>query len=90
VSVIENETYVYDVQYKSDAPSKLTVRYTTSSGGYIYSEIANLDPAATWTHVEKQITIPVGVTSLTVFHILAQVGNLSIDEAFLSNPGAIL
>lgn len=90
VPVVENENYVYDVQYKSDAPSKLTVRYTTSSGTYIYSEIANLDPAASWTHVEKQITVPATVTSLTVFHILSQVGNLSIDEAFLSNPGAIL
>jgi hypothetical protein len=77
-------TYRYNVQYKSDALSKLTVRYTTSTGGFLYDDIANLDPAASWTQVERMIIAPESATSLTIFHVLAQTGSLSIDEAYLS------
>ena len=76
-------TYAYSVKYISTAPAKLFIRYTQNSGSYLYNEVAQLSPTATWTTANIHFTIPENIASLTIFHQMATPGTLMIDEASL-------
>lgn len=90
VPVTEGLVYNFKNMYKSTVASALVAQYTVS-GGYQYQLIANLPTASTWTLNSHNITVPSGVTSLTVFHLLSSVGVLETDDfSLVENSSADL
>jgi glucose/arabinose dehydrogenase/peptidoglycan/xylan/chitin deacetylase (PgdA/CDA1 family) len=87
VPVNSGTEYTFSHQYKSTAPSEVLVRYATAAG-YQYQYIGALASTASWATNVFTFTPPTGATSATVFHVLASVGTLDIDNVVLTNPVA--
>ncbi len=84
VTVVSGTDYTFSETYKANVASGLTARYTTADGTVSYEYLATLPIAATWqTHVET-ISVPAGVTALTIFHTITSVGVLDIDNFSLT------
>lgn len=83
VPVTAGETYTFRNQYKADAPTVLTARFTYADNSVQYRDIANLSIANVWTSSSNDILIPPGAISMTVFHILNSNGTLEVDDYFL-------
>ncbi|MFM7254030.1 MAG: fibronectin type III domain-containing protein [Ilumatobacteraceae bacterium] len=81
VPVSAGGTYVFSDWYRSSAPSQLTIEYRTSAGALSYAWLRDLAAATNWTPVTAWFTVPAGVTSASVFHLIARVGTLDIDDA---------
>jgi chitinase len=81
VPVAPGGTYVFSDWYRSTAASQLTVEYRTTAGTMSYAWLRDLSAATNWTPVTATFTVPTGVTSVSVFHLLARVGTLDIDDA---------
>jgi hypothetical protein len=82
-TVIQNNDYTYKENYLSDATTTLTVRYTYADNSTAMLDIGTVGPAPSWAQFVKTFTIPANVVSLTIFHRLASVGSLTIDNAEL-------
>lgn len=84
VGVTAGSEYRFSDFYQSNVDTRVVVQYTTSAGTNTYEELA---PAAAspsaWTEVSRTLTVPAGVTTATVFHLISSVGWLAIDDASL-------
>ncbi len=84
IAVTAGSTYAFSDYYQSDVPTLLVAQYTTASGANSYADLGTQAPAAVWSQAKTSFTVPVGVTTMTVFHLLASNGSLTIDNAALS------
>ena len=87
VTVVPGTTYTFSEYYKSNVVTNVTVRYTTAAGAVSYVSLGNPAASATFAQRTNTITIPAGVTKMTVFHILNRVGTLDVDNVSLTGPG---
>ncbi len=86
VTVTPGTTYTFSDYYQSTAATRLVARFTTSANTISYLELgASLPINAGWSQATRSITIPAGVTKLTVFHVIAANGSLTVDNYFLSD-----
>jgi len=88
VTVTPGRTYTFSESYKSTALTDVLVRYTRTDNTQFYATLTAAVPAAAaWTARTNTITIPTGVKSLTIFHLIARTGTLEIDNYSLTlNP----
>jgi peptidoglycan/xylan/chitin deacetylase (PgdA/CDA1 family) len=91
VSVASGTVYRFRDNYKSTAASTITVRFTvasstnpaaTSTQFKIYPVLPSTNNS--WQTAEDLFTTPLGVISITVFHSLNSNGDLTIDNASVS------
>ena len=81
VAVSPNTEYSFSSQYKSNIPSDMVARYTMDDGSYLYVNVASLPSSNNvWVSHIDSIRTPVGASSVTIFHIIYRVGELSVDE----------
>lgn len=83
VPVTPGTEYQFSDYYIADVSSYVTVQFKMNDGSFTYKDIAHPPVAASFTKVTAQFTIPANVQSVTVFHLLNRVGNLTIDNAEL-------
>ncbi len=85
VPVIAGNDYIVSNQYNASVPSQTLIRYTLGDGSVQYSFLALL-PATSgaWQRFERQITVPTGAVSMTLFHVLAEAGSLTTDNFSLA------
>jgi predicted secreted Zn-dependent protease len=88
VPVTPGKTYQYSNYYLSTAATRHVARYTLNSGAVIYTELGALPTAATWTKVTRSIVPPTNSVSMTVFHLLAANGQLTVDNYSLVNTSS--
>lgn len=89
VNVIPGKSYTFSDKYKSTTASTLTVQYTNSSGALTYVDIlSGLPASADWVTATQTVTVPAGMTKMTVFHLINSVGSLTIDNASLTEAAA--
>lgn len=81
VAVAAGGTYVFSDWYRSTVPSQLTIEYRSSSGALSYAWLRDLSAASSWTPVSATFTVPAGIVSASVFHLIARVGTLDVDDA---------
>lgn len=82
VLVTENAQYTLGDAYKSTTASQLLARYTLTDGTFSYVFIDNLPSSGgSWVTVSRSVTIPAGVTHVTLFHLISGVGSLTVDDA---------
>lgn len=82
--VTGGKTYLVSDHYLSNVTTHVVVRYTLSGGTFSYVSIAAPVAASTWTKWSGQITAPANATAVSLFHVLSNVGSLSVDEYALS------
>ncbi|WP_327007722.1 polymorphic toxin-type HINT domain-containing protein [Dactylosporangium sp. NBC_01737] len=86
VPVTPNATYTFSDSYQATVNTRLVAEFATTSGGHSYVELAPV-PATTgaaWGQTTQTLTAPADAQSVTVFHLLDQVGSLSIDDVSLT------
>ncbi|MES2748921.1 MAG: Ig-like domain-containing protein [Patescibacteria group bacterium] len=80
IDVSPTITYTVSDVYRSNATTEVVVQYTRTDGTFQYQFLQSLPATGeAWQTFSREITVPDGVTKLTVFHILASVGTLAID-----------
>ncbi len=89
VPVVPGKTYVYTDNYLSNVPTQLLVAYTngdaSSTQSYAgFTTVPQSPATSTWETSSVQFTVPVGVVSVSVYHVLKTVGELTIDNTSLS------
>jgi len=84
VPVTPGKTYQFSDYYISNTQSILTLRYKMSDGSFTYPTLDILPPAESFTLAEGQFTVPPNVVSVTVFHLIKGIGQLTTDEFSLN------
>jgi peptidoglycan/xylan/chitin deacetylase (PgdA/CDA1 family) len=89
VPVTVGHTYAYSDKYKSDVQTTLIVEMAHTNNTMTYENYAAVpaSPSA-WATSNNTFTIPSGVSSVRVFHLLPSVGALTIDDAVLRDVTA--
>ena len=84
VPVTPGSVYTFSENYKSTVPTNITVKFKKTDGGIIYMSLGDPVSAANWTPRTSTFTVPPGVASLTIFHLIESVGTLDIDNYSLT------
>jgi len=80
IPVTAGGVYTFTHEYRSNAQTNMTVRYTKTDGTVQYVSLRNLAAAPDWIAVTETLTIPAGIVSLTLFHSLISAGWLEVDK----------
>ncbi len=84
VTVSPGQTYQFTNYSLSNVTSTITMRYKLTDGTFIYKDVMVVGPTSTYQKNTVRVTIPSGVTSLTVFHLIQANGSLSTDDYSLN------
>jgi peptidoglycan/xylan/chitin deacetylase (PgdA/CDA1 family) len=82
VNVTAGTTYTYTDRYQSNTVTHLIARYNTN-GSFSYVYLAQINASSSWNTASVDLTIPSGVQSVTIFHLINSVGWLTTDNASL-------
>jgi len=88
VPVDSSKTYFYVDYYRSTLVTKLVAAFTLASGTIEYKALGTVPASADWAWSALSIRPPAAAVSLTVYHLIAGVGSLQIDDARLALPQA--
>ena len=72
--------YRFSDYYKSDVITNVAVALEDGAGATTYVPLKDAPASNAWARYEDGITIPAGVVSATVYHVLAKPGTLTTDE----------
>ncbi len=81
VPVTAGQKYQFTDAYKSTVPTFVTVQFRKSDGAFLYADVMHPAASDTFASLSAEFTVPADVTSLTVFHLINDVGELTIDNA---------
>ena len=89
VDVTAGSYYSFSDKYKSDISSRVVIRFNkgvcdTTPGDCTYLEIGNLASSTEWKTFSAGFIPPVGTLSVTIFHFIEGVGELTIDDFSLN------
>ncbi|RJQ36125.1 hypothetical protein C4552_04160, partial [Candidatus Parcubacteria bacterium] len=81
VPVTPGDNYTFSDRYQADIPSEVITRYAMTDGTHQYGHLNTLAPTnGAWNIYTKDIVIPAGTESMTIFHLIAGVGSLTVDQ----------
>jgi hypothetical protein len=85
VAATPGAQYVFADRYRSNVPADIVVRFTNNDGKYVYKYLGTpVVSANEWTgYTTLPFTPPENTVSMTVFHLIHQTGELSIDDMSL-------
>ncbi|HEY8886624.1 MAG TPA: polysaccharide deacetylase family protein [Candidatus Microsaccharimonas sp.] len=83
VAVTAGDSYTYQDSYTSAVSTPVVVAMTDVSGVDSYVTLATAPAASTWAAYTASFTVPAGIKAVTVYHLLNQVGSLTIDDVSL-------
>ena len=87
VPVVPSTTYTYSFWARSTVLGQIVAEYKTAVGVVTTKWLADIAPSpAGWTQQTKTFTTPADATSFTVYHLIAAVGTLEIDDVALPDP----
>jgi len=75
--------YAYSDYYQATVPTQVVAVFTMADKSTVNQIIGLPDPASTWTPFATQFSIPLGAQSVTIYHLIQQVGTLTIDDVDL-------
>ncbi len=87
VKVVPGQSYTYSEYYKSNVTTNITIRWKKTDGSYSYQSFANPSASTSWKLQTNTFTVPAGVSSMTIFHLLKSVGTLDVDNYQLVSQG---
>ncbi len=80
VPVTSGTSYTFSNWSLSDRDTSVIAQYQNQSGAYSYVFLGSVLGTNSWAQFTKTFTVPTGVVSMTVFHVLAQNGSLTVDD----------
>ena len=80
VSVTPGKEYIYTERYIANIPSTLTARLRSTTGNYTYIFLDRPPATGSAVLLTASIVIPADTVSMTVWHSIAQVGSLTVDD----------
>jgi peptidoglycan/xylan/chitin deacetylase (PgdA/CDA1 family) len=84
VAVTAGDTYTYSDSYESNVSTEVIAEYETASGALTYQDFGAAPASSTWTTYTQNLTVPTGITNLTIFHLIQSVGTLQTGNFSLS------
>lgn len=85
VDVQSGKTYKYADYHRSSVKTRVVLSYISKNGVYSYVELPSAEASGNdWASYQAEFTVPSDVTKVSVYHIIDQVGNLTIDDASLA------
>ena len=72
--------YNYSDYYKSDINSIIALEYRNLDDTYSYVDLLTLPPVNNYTKSSVNFSVPNGARDVTVFHLINNVGTLTIDD----------
>ena len=88
VAVVPGKEYTFSDYYLSSVETEMDIRYQLTNGSYQYIGLERLPASAVWKKYEHTFTIPANVVSLTFFHLIDEVGELTVDNFYLNGEQA--
>lgn len=89
INVNEGGHYEYKDKYQSSIPTQLIVRFTDGQGLYTYEYLGEAAASADWAEAKATFTVPTGIKTVSMFHVIAGNGFLTIDNASLKSTDAV-
>lgn len=84
VPVVPGSSYVYGDRYKSSTATDVVGAYVQSDGTSIFQALGTAPASTDWATIAFAATPPPGTDRIIVYHLLAAVGALTIDDASLT------
>lgn len=84
VSVAEGATYRYTSTYRANTTCHVVLEYKNGTGALSYVWLGATPASDSFTEYTTTFTVPAGMRSVTVFHLIAQNGTLAVDRALLT------
>jgi peptidoglycan/xylan/chitin deacetylase (PgdA/CDA1 family) len=88
VAIQPSTQYTFSDYYKASAATSLVAQFDNGAGSYTYVPLANLAAASSWTQANATFTSPATAKNVTIFHLIAGVGSLQIDDVSLTAPAS--
>lgn len=89
--VTAGKYYVFSDKYKSTVPTQVVAQLVAGDGTLSYQEIGTPGPSSTWQDFQAGFNVPLGITSLSIFHLINSAGTLTTDNYSLiqtNNPNS--
>ncbi|HUC20720.1 MAG TPA: hypothetical protein VMR98_04465, partial [Candidatus Polarisedimenticolaceae bacterium] len=80
VAVTAGKSYIFSNYYSATVPTDTIVQYTKTDGTFQYVTLGTNPVAAAWALSQYTFTVPAGITSATIFHVIAANGELKVDN----------
>ncbi|WP_327003223.1 polysaccharide deacetylase family protein [Dactylosporangium sp. NBC_01737] len=84
VTVTPGVSYTFSDWYQSSVQTELIVQFTRPDGTVYYESLAVAAASSTWKQASFSVSIPADVSKLSVFHVIAANGSLTLDDASLT------
>jgi peptidoglycan/xylan/chitin deacetylase (PgdA/CDA1 family) len=88
VPVVGGTSYTFSDWSIGTVPSSIIARYQTPSGTFSYVFLGSVPASNVWQSFRRTIVVPPNTRSMTVFHLIAQNGSLTIDDVLLETSAA--
>lgn len=72
--------YEFSDMYISNVQTHITLEFKMSNGSFVYQDIASPPAQSSFAQATARFTAPAGAVSARVFHLIKQVGILSVDK----------
>jgi peptidoglycan/xylan/chitin deacetylase (PgdA/CDA1 family) len=89
VAVTAGSSYIYSDYYQSSVPTEVVAQYQTSGGTLSYQTLGSAPASTAWSQYAFNLTVPSGITEMTVFHLIQSVGTLQTDDFSLTSAPAV-
>ncbi len=89
VAVAPGVEYEFSDSYISNVNSFITVDFKLSNGSHIYKDIANPGPRSSFGPVSAVFAAPAGAETAMIFHLIKNVGNLTVDNYSLTDVSGV-
>jgi len=90
VSVTAGKQYLFSDWSNSNVSSAITVRVHLASGTDQYIDLGTINGSNTWQQFSNAFIAPIGAVSVTVFHVIAKTGALTVDDYSLTEVAPIV
>lgn len=84
VSVAASTQYTYSDWYEATTTTHVWAQYKNVDGSFSYQWLGSVGASNIWAQATEKLTVPDGVTAVSIFHVLNANGQLTIDDASLS------
>lgn len=88
MDVTAGKTYNYSDYYKSNVTTLGVAAFIDVSGNFSYVGLDSAPASSDWAQYSTKVIVPANATKVIVFHLINQVGYLTIDDAVLSEAVA--
>ncbi len=83
VTIQPNTTYAYSHYYQSNVVTEAVLQYTDAAGNNTYVSLGSPEASSAWKEMTYTFTTPANAVKVSMFHVVARVGSLTVDDASL-------